>query len=241
MYVKTQWVNNTTPINDTNLNKIEQGIYDNSIRTETQVVTTANTDLNDYIENGEYYFYIGQAPINRPAGTNGWLKVIKGGDNDTVKQLWFRHGTENINDYQSYVRTLTGGTWSSWKRYLVDFDSEVYYKSGDEINIISSKLCFGLITGGAKDVRIQLSLDKKLTNISSISFSSLNLTLRGVNGYLEGGAAGTNYLDTSKYTIVTTIVSENEISINITAQTAYSTTNNTPVVGYINSAKMTLT
>ena len=30
-YTKTQWVNNTTPINDTNLNKIEQGIYDNSL------------------------------------------------------------------------------------------------------------------------------------------------------------------------------------------------------------------
>lgn len=34
-YVKTQWVNNTTPINDTNLNKIEQGIYDNSVNIDT--------------------------------------------------------------------------------------------------------------------------------------------------------------------------------------------------------------
>lgn len=35
MYVKTQWVDNTTPINDTNLNKIEQGIYDNSVNIDT--------------------------------------------------------------------------------------------------------------------------------------------------------------------------------------------------------------
>ena len=28
-YTKTNWVNGTTPINDTNLNHIEQGIYDN--------------------------------------------------------------------------------------------------------------------------------------------------------------------------------------------------------------------
>lgn len=34
-YTKTQWVNNTTPINDTNLNKIEQGIYDNSENIDT--------------------------------------------------------------------------------------------------------------------------------------------------------------------------------------------------------------
>lgn len=34
-YTKTQWVNNTTPINDINLNKIEQGIYDNSVNIDT--------------------------------------------------------------------------------------------------------------------------------------------------------------------------------------------------------------
>lgn len=34
-YTKTQWVNNNTPINDTNLNKIEQGIYDNSVNIDT--------------------------------------------------------------------------------------------------------------------------------------------------------------------------------------------------------------
>lgn len=32
MYTKTQWVDNTTPIDKDNLNKIEQGIYDNSFK-----------------------------------------------------------------------------------------------------------------------------------------------------------------------------------------------------------------
>lgn len=119
MYTKTNWVNNTTPINDTNLNKIEQGIYDNSLRIETQVVTTANTNLNDYTENGEYYFDVDRAPINRPTGSNGWLKVINQTKNGAIKQLWFRQGTANANDYETYVRTLTG-TWSDWKQYTVD-------------------------------------------------------------------------------------------------------------------------
>ena len=390
MYVKTQWVNNTTPINDTNLNKIEQGIYDNSIKIETQVVTTANTNLNDYIENGEYYFDVGRAPINRPAGTNGWLQVIKGGDNNTAKQLWFRHGTENINDYQSYVRTLTGGTWSDWKQYTVDreigrlvkatqrtqlkwmkicnvkyrthspaeffnlklfigegyngsaiqnayidlicqlsatgsnggrfgckgilhplltgftsnntqikiiansnidydiwfytskteycfpnyiaygsdlvtvtqkfelsdnaptgtecnldysmFNDEMYYKSGDTVSVKTGKLCVGDITGGAKDLRFELTLDKKLTNITSVSFTSLNITIRGIAGYVISDASGVQIVNNSEYSIIRKeITSENTILVDVQKTTAVSTTNNTPTTVYINACTMTLT
>ena len=48
MYVKTQWVNNTTPINDTNLNKIEQGIYDNSLVVDAVTNTINPTDTETY-------------------------------------------------------------------------------------------------------------------------------------------------------------------------------------------------
>ena len=47
-YTKTQWTNDTAPaINETNLNKIEQGIYDNDshIGDLSDLETTANTDL----------------------------------------------------------------------------------------------------------------------------------------------------------------------------------------------------
>ena len=47
-YTKTQWNNDTAPaINETNLNKIEQGIYDNDshIGDLSVLTTTANTDL----------------------------------------------------------------------------------------------------------------------------------------------------------------------------------------------------
>ena len=47
-YTKTQWVNNTTPINDTNLNKIEQGIYDNSLVTEAIADKLNPTDTETY-------------------------------------------------------------------------------------------------------------------------------------------------------------------------------------------------
>ena len=47
-YVKTQWVNNTTPINDTNLNKIEQGIYDNSLVVDAVTDKLNPTDTETY-------------------------------------------------------------------------------------------------------------------------------------------------------------------------------------------------
>lgn len=46
-YIKTNWVNNTTPISSTNMNKIEQGIYDNSVN-----VDIINSTLNP---SGETY------------------------------------------------------------------------------------------------------------------------------------------------------------------------------------------
>lgn len=47
-YTKTTWVNNTTPINETNLNKIEKGIYDNSLITEAIADKLNPTDTETY-------------------------------------------------------------------------------------------------------------------------------------------------------------------------------------------------
>lgn len=44
-YTKTNWVNDTTPINATNLNKIEQGIYDNDDKIgDLTLLNTASQD-----------------------------------------------------------------------------------------------------------------------------------------------------------------------------------------------------
>ena len=47
-YVKTNWVNNTTPIDKDNLNKIEQGIYDNSLVVDAVTDTLNPTDTETY-------------------------------------------------------------------------------------------------------------------------------------------------------------------------------------------------
>lgn len=47
-YTKTNWVDNTTPIDKNNLNKIEQGIYDNSLVVDAVTNTLNPTDTETY-------------------------------------------------------------------------------------------------------------------------------------------------------------------------------------------------
>lgn len=81
-------------------------------------VTTVGTDLNDYIETGRYFFNSANIPENIPAGVNGWLEVIRS-TNNIVKQIWYRYGTADKNDYQTYVRTKLSTTWSTWRRFQI--------------------------------------------------------------------------------------------------------------------------
>lgn len=85
----------------------------------------AGQDLNDYKESGVYYFTAGEYPTNTPVGTNGLLVVIKSNWDDSqnrifVKQIWFRHGTQNSNDYHTYIRTYRtdSNSWSNWHRVI---------------------------------------------------------------------------------------------------------------------------
>lgn len=88
---------------------------------KTLIVTTAKTNLNDYTNEGTYYFPVDEKPENIPAGVNGWLAVLK--SNDYIKQFWYSHGTANINDSQIYVRTRTDkNTWSNWRRIIIEDD-----------------------------------------------------------------------------------------------------------------------
>lgn len=85
-------------------------------------VTTTGTSLDDYIEPGVYYFANNYTPTNIPVGVNGWLMVIPY-STSLIKQLWFRHGTNNTNDFHTYVRTCSGGAWSTWRRFFTDADT----------------------------------------------------------------------------------------------------------------------
>jgi hypothetical protein len=90
-------------------------------------VQEAGTNLNDYVMTGTYYFNSSHTPTNYPDDSvNGWLVVMRA-DGGAIKQLWFRYGTQNTNDFCTYVRTGNGTTWSNWKQLATQ--PEVLYNN----------------------------------------------------------------------------------------------------------------
>lgn len=89
---------------------------------DCKIVEQTNTDLNDYTETGIFFFDASQKPLNIPAGSNGWLQVMKASE-IFIKQIWYRAGTPNSNDFETYVRTKSS-SWSAWRKYEIFEDSD---------------------------------------------------------------------------------------------------------------------
>lgn len=83
-----------------------------------ELATETNADA--VVETGMYYCNYKNTYSNIPAA-NGWLMVSKVTDT-IVKQLFFRHGTANTNDFQIFVRTKIGTVWSDWTRMITTKD-----------------------------------------------------------------------------------------------------------------------
>ena len=109
------------------------------------VVTKSGTNLNNYKDNGWYFFHNSTVkPYNIPSGvTNGWLHVLSnaGPDGSTyTKQIFYRMGTPGVDDHQTYVRTISSGvtSWSSWTQYITQKDAYREVKLWKNASISSS-------------------------------------------------------------------------------------------------------
>ena len=69
---------------------------------------TAPSDFNNMTTAGCYFF----TNISNSPCYNGWCLVLTFGA--YVKQVVFRFGTVNSNDFNTYVRTKNASTWSNW-------------------------------------------------------------------------------------------------------------------------------
>lgn len=106
------------------------------------VVNTSNTNLDDYLTDGLYNFAVEYAPKGVPAGSNGWLQVFTNGTNSVAKQVWYRHGTANTNDWETYIRTKTSSNagWSTWVKLVVPSDTWKGSSGGGLLQTISVSL-----------------------------------------------------------------------------------------------------
>lgn len=103
-------------------------------------ITKTGEDLDNYIYPGVYTFAASYAPAHIPAGNNGWLVVLRwptSDDNATVKQLWFRHGSVGVNDYETYVRTKLGNNaFGQWSKFYTSSNPP----TAEEVGAISKSL-----------------------------------------------------------------------------------------------------
>lgn len=43
-------------------------------------------------------------------------------DEERIKQIWYRAGTNGNNDFETYVRTYQGGAWGDWRKYVTEVE-----------------------------------------------------------------------------------------------------------------------
>ena len=217
-YEKQNWQNDITPLSDARLNYMEDGI---ERANNTIVVTTANTDLNDYTETGLYYFSTSYTPINIPTSlVNGWLSVIKSIPNSLVKQIFYRGGTADKNDYETYVRTKVGGIWSNWQRVMVEDD--LYYKAGDSVTLDWKS--GGYLTAGGTQIQFSVPLPKRIKSTISPTITSGRLYVR-----MPSGGYLVNNVDILEDNTIALRTYGNILDVIITHSTAYEGTNNVPL------------
>lgn len=102
-----------------------------------------------------------------PSGvSNGWLQIYA--FNGEVKQLFYRFGTENVNDSQIFVRTFytPSQSWSNWVRLITntDLNPEVYIvpkPSNNSVFTFSNTFQVSVRKSG-KVVTIQLNISASM-------------------------------------------------------------------------------
>ena len=159
-------------------------------------------DLNKCIYQGDYMFETSSGISNIPVGDNGWMQVLTQNppSMSVVKQIWFRYGSVNVNDYETYQRTGTssGGSWGRWNRYLCDYGDNIMNGSltvGGNITGNSSLAIYGNITvngistfGGNATFQNSISANGNITANGTISGTRVyNAVFNDYAEYFERG------------------------------------------------------
>ena len=115
--------------------------------------------------------------------------------------------------------------------YLDDkISNELYYKAGNTYTISHQYYAGGCLTGSSKEIMFTIALPKRLTNITSVAISGVNIAARMIDGTygINGAVSDVSVAD----------FGDNYVSIDVRSSTAIGT-NNTPVSVYIRSLTLT--
>ena len=188
------------------------------------VVNVAETSLDQFVDNGIYYFAIEYSPTDAPAGANGWLIVLGGG---AKKQIWIREGSENTQS-DVCVRSFTSNAWTSWRRLVTE--NEMYYMPGQQTGLRIN--CGGFLTSGRTYcggfIPLLKPLHSSVRSVTVINNTNYKVTIRQNGNYLVNEVNPTSLGATCD-------PRANGLDLSLTKSSGFGGINNSPVsiVGYI--------
>lgn len=194
-------------------------------------VNYSGVNLNNIVESGVYAVNTDNAARdNFPSGTNGVLYVFSYiiGATHYVRQLFFRIGTINSNDYNIFTRQIRadGTIIGDWLRMITEH--ETGYELGETVtlNFNVHAVLNGIISSSATKVIVDIELPKELPTTKVINMTSIYGSLRGIAGYLDS----VNYERelTNEYAVTIQKTIGKNATIVFTKSSAFTnTTNNT--------------
>ena len=188
------------------------------------VVNVTSTSLDQFVDNGIYYFAVEYAPTDAPAGANGWLIVLGGG---AKKQIWIREGSESTQS-DVCVRSFTSNAWTSWRRLVSE--NEMYYMPGQQTGLRIN--CGGFLSSGRTYVGgfipIPKPIHSSVNSLTVVNNTNYKVTIRQNDKYLVNEVNPTS-LGAS------CAIRSNGIELNLNKSSGFGGINNSPVsiVGYI--------
>ena len=99
------------------------------------------------------------------------------------------------------------------------YEDDAFYKAGDTFSVSETLPLPGVVSNSAKTIYLQVTLPKRLDNISTIAISTLKGRMVGINGTVDSSTLTTDW--TSGYTATAFKVSENIIGISIVKSSAF--------------------
>lgn len=93
--------------------------------TKDNIVTTGETDLNNYKTRGTYFFSPLFTPLNIPKGNSGTLFVINA-EESVIKQIWFCDAIYG----EIFIRDYKDENWTEWSSITGKYNKNSAVNSG---------------------------------------------------------------------------------------------------------------
>lgn len=150
--------------------------------------------------------------------------------------------TSNISDFDNYnIQIEKGSVATTYEAYVKPeiyilnnnnvyerfySENQFFYSAGENIYIPAGYIASGYITGGAKDIKFNIELNKNANKLNSVSCSRLIANIRHVGGgYVVAGDT-----DFATYISSINVFNDKYVGIVLSNPNGWGITNNTPVL-----------